>query len=134
MKTADVLNQLTPKTREAAVRWLAECWFVGKHGLPLAEMLMDAAPGKIDGLDAADRILKAAERDGWISRGKLELHTVARRMSAACGARLLDYYWEPVRGANSRSFWEAAHPDADADTRDRCAAHYGWPVSHEVMT
>lgn len=100
MKLLDWIATMPPKCREAFCTWADDMWNRGGlHGLVLNEALWESAPGKIDGLDAADRLLGCMEKEGWIERGKLELHTAARRISASGGARLLDYFWMPRRAS-----------------------------------
>ncbi len=100
MKTTDWIATMPPKCREAFKAWAADMWMRGGlHGLVLSEALWESAPGKIDGMDSADRLLKCMEAEGWIERGKLELHIAARRISASGGARLLDFYWMPRRAS-----------------------------------
>ncbi len=99
MKTTDWIATMPPKCRFAFRAWADDMWNCGgKHGLVLAEALMDAAPGKVDGMHSGSTLLLAMEKEGWIERGKLELRTVARRLSAGSGSQQpIDYFWMPRR-------------------------------------
>ncbi len=101
MKLLDWIATMPINCRYALRAWADEVWNAGgRHGLKLADALMDAAPGKIDGLDSADRLLTCMESEGWIERGKLELHTAARRISGSNGNhRPLDFFWMPRRAS-----------------------------------
>jgi hypothetical protein len=128
--TTQWLSTLTPAMRDAFRTWAESLWMMlGAHGLTLAEGLMDA--GRCDGIHTGSTLLLAMEKEGWIERGKLQLHTAARQISAGYkggSAQPIDYYWMPIRGANSRPLWDIIFPNADAETIERCAAAYGWPA------
>ncbi len=130
MNTTEWLATLTPAGREAFRAWAETLWMVlGSHGLDLANGLMDAA--RCDGIHTGSILLLAMEKEGWIERGKLQLNTPARRISAGYkggSAQPIDYCWMPIRGAKSRPLWDIIFPAADADTIDRCAKAYGWPM------
>ena len=91
--------------------WLQRLWDVhGNHGNELAKLLgtpRNGKPGMTDNVYAADKVLLAAEKAGWIRRLETATPTVEQRFFGVGGMRgnhkhpdcrsAVEFWWEPIR-------------------------------------
>jgi hypothetical protein len=132
MKIQDVL-QSSPLRLPAFKAWADTVWNAGLwHGTKLAELLGQSPghgkAGDVDCVATADQLLRLAEAEGWILRGKMELTNTRRTLGRghAGAAYPIDHCWMPNRA--NPGLWDIVYPDAPADMRAHCAEHYKWPV------
>jgi hypothetical protein len=115
--------------------WTTELWNSGAlHGTKLTDKLgpRNGKSGDVDSAASTDRYLAAAEKDGWIVRGKMELTRTRAAMSRGhSGAGYpIDHCWMPNRG--SSALFDFCFPEMPAARRAECAKHYGWVATIPV--